>query len=252
MDWQFAAADDIGGRSEQQDRHLLLHDHDSQTHLLIVADGVGGHGNGSEAAQAVIDTAADIFANANRDDPENFLIRLCHGAHEAIIDLPGNADRRSGSTCVALLLSADAAYWAHVGDSRLYLLRDGRLRQQTVDHSLAQMQRDAGTPEDQLSSSNQLYMCLGTGERIEPASGACRTRPGDMFVLCSDGLWGQVGDADLEAALKGGPSLESCVGNLVGRARERGADSGDNISLVVARAAEAGGFWAWLKRLVGG
>src|SRR5262245_53535082 len=110
MSWQFLSATDIGGRAEQQDRCTVLHR--DGVHLAIVADGVGGHGSGSQAAQTVLDVAEQAFREAAIDDPQEFLESLCRQAHAGVLALAPHADGRSCSTCVFLLLKDGEAHWA--------------------------------------------------------------------------------------------------------------------------------------------
>jgi len=238
MPWQFAAATDIGGRSEQQDRLAVLHSADGCSHLLILADGMGGHRDGAIAAQAVVDTARKRFPRGDIDDPRSFLESLCAETHLAIRALepgPGNAP---GSTCALLYLRNAEAYWVHVGDSRLYHLRKGELLYRTKDHSKAQLllERKAGPePGAAEGASHQLYMCLGGSNELAPDFNASEVRPDDLFMLCSDGFWGHVEPLEVAQRIEGIALRNEQARALVELGRQRANGAGDNLSLVLAR-----------------
>lgn len=256
MGWQFLTADDVGGRSEQQDRCAVLHAADGQTHLAVLADGVGGHGYGSLAAQQVIDVAARHLATRAVDDPTDFLEALCSDAHRVVLQLDRDASGASCSTCVFLLLRGTSVCFAHVGDSRLYLVRDGRALQQTEDHSLRQLQINSGVaPEDATVPANQLYMTLGCSGTMEPLLGGCRPADGDTFLLCSDGFWGNLDLNEVARSLACSRFDEALGRGWVQQAKRAGGEKGDNISLVLARyEAEPDGIlerlWHRLRRLL--
>ena len=251
MPWQLISAQDVGGRSEQQDRLAVLHHDTEDIHLAVVADGVGGHGGGSLAAQTVIDVAKRQFATAELIDPEQFLEQLCLDAHLAIRGLDASSTEVSGSTCVFLLLRGREAYWAHVGDSRLYLLRARSVLLQTTDHSVVQLQADSGLTQDGPAvGSNQLYMCLGGNNKVVPDTDACTVLAEDLFMLCSDGLWGQVEIDEVIASITVSGIDLAMAERWVQEAKQAGGSKGDNISLVLAQFTEqpTGGLAALLGR----
>lgn len=242
MSWRFGVASDIGGRETQQDRVEVLEMPSSDDRLIVVADGMGGYEGGELAAQAVIDCARHAFLTASVADPLVFLENLCAQAHQAVKDLALEGCRVPGSTCVLLYLSADEAYWAHVGDSRLYHFRNGKLLSRTADHSVVQLLASKGEiAEAELATSplqNQLYMRLGGDQDPNPDYGATEVHKGDFFVLCSDGFWQSV-DMKEFGVVVSEDDVEAAVGRLVQMARERGGDDGDNISVAVARLGKA-------------
>ena len=193
MIWQFGVASDIGGRKEQQDRVEIISSPGGEEHLVVVADGMGGHHGGAEAAQAVIDTSRCFFESPGHgEDPLASLEQNCLRAHSVVHELGQGASPSPGSTCVMLYLSGDEACWAHVGDSRLYHFRNGKLMNRTSDHSMVQLLVAQGEmSEEEMANSplqNQLYMRLGGGESPKPDLGATDAMQGDIFVLCSDGF----------------------------------------------------------------
>jgi serine/threonine protein phosphatase PrpC len=239
MPWQFSLASDIGGRSEQQDCLEMLSLNSGDTHLVVVADGMGGHRDGALAARTVIETARRRFNAGPISDPRTFLQELCHESHQGISNLGRDEPRSPGSTCVVLYLNGPEAYWAHVGDSRLYHFRKGQLLNRTQDHSVAQLMVAQGrlTETDAATSAlqNQLYMRLGGNEPPEPDFGASEVDADDMFMLCSDGFWSHVEPQEVVASLDEYPIDNEGAGHLVDMARERGGSTGDNISLVLVR-----------------
>jgi PPM family protein phosphatase len=239
MPWQFSLASDIGGRSEQQDCLEMLSLNRDDTHLVVVADGMGGHRDGALAARTVIETARRRFNAGPISDPRAFLQELCLESHQGISKLGSDEPRSPGSTCVVLYLNGPEAYWAHVGDSRLYHFRNARLLNRTQDHSVAQLMVAQGrlTETDAATSAlqNQLYMRLGGNEPPEPDFGASEVEADDMFMLCSDGFWSHVEPQEVVASLEEYPIDNEGAGHLVDVARERGGSTGDNISLVLVR-----------------
>lgn len=238
MPWQFSMALDIGGRSEQQDCLDILHTDGRDTHLLVVADGMGGHESGALAARTVVETARREFNSSRNPDPGAFLGELCMDSHRAIRALGISEQRPPGSTCVFLYLNGQEAYWAHVGDSRLYHFHNGILVQQTEDHSVMQLMVAQGGQAGTITagvSQNQLYMCLGGKRTPEPDSGASGVDADEFFMLCSDGFWTVVEPEEVVSALRAHPLEEDAAAYLVNLARNRGGASGDNISLVLCR-----------------
>lgn len=237
MAWRFSQATDIGGREEQQDRVAILGGEGGDTHLLVVADGMGGHDSGAEAAQMVVDTARARFNGETLSDPGTFLLELCQEAHETIKGLADNSPRSPGSTLVLLYLNGSEAHWAHVGDSRLYLLRSGNVCCQTQDHSVVQLlaaQGGAATRKKNSPMKNQIYMRLGGGKAPQPDLDAVAVNAGDLFLLCSDGFWESVDADELVTNVTNFELAEDSAGRFVALARERGGERGDNISLALA------------------
>lgn len=237
MAWKFSLASDIGGRSEQQDSIDLVSSDSGDSHLIIVADGMGGHEGGAQASKLVVETARKHFNNGRDPDPETFLRKLCTDSHNEISALGSEGNRSPGSTCVLLYLHGTEACWAHVGDSRLYHFSNNRLQQQTCDHSVVQLMVERGdmSEEEAASSSlqNQLYMCLGGSNTPEPDIDAYTARQDELFILCSDGFWSYVEPEEVVACLKRETFGDDCASRMVELARKRGGDEGDNISLAL-------------------
>ena len=239
MSWIFDAATDIGGRNEQQDRLAVLHAADNQTHLLVVADGAGGHSNGALAARTVVETLDQHLSSGVRGEPLGYLEHICLAAHEAVLGLASAESRPPASTCVMLLVRDGDAYWGHVGDSRLYHIRGERVLFQTADHSLARLfadsMGDGSNAQREMPPANTLYMCLGAQTEVTPETSASLVEPGDSFLLCSDGFWNQVPIEEVIASFSGKDEGRRSAREWVQQAKIRGGEGGDNISLVLAR-----------------
>ena len=250
MAWRFGIASDIGGREEQQDRVEVITSERSGDCLIVLADGMGGHDGGALAAQAVIDSSRQLFEAASDSDPLSSLQDHCLQAHQAVAGIGEREKASAGSTCVMLYLSSDEAYWAHVGDSRLYHYRKGTLLRRTLDHSLVQLMVSNGEmAEADMTSSplqNQLYMRLGGNNEPKPELGATDVQAGDAFVLCSDGLWESVGETEIGAILSE-DDLEGAVAQLAQLAKERGGMEGDNITVAIAQMGRVRRKFSWFK-----
>jgi serine/threonine protein phosphatase PrpC len=239
MPWNFAKALDIGGRSEQQDRVCVFNDDRQDRHLLVVADGMGGHSEGARAAQAVLNVAQEHFSAERGLDPQSFLESVCAAAHRSINNLNIEGEHSPGSTCVFLYLSGSEAYWAHIGDSRLYQFRKGVILARTEDHTVGQLmlaQGGAGDcPHDVGDLQEKLYMRLGGDSPPEPEFGATEASCGDVFLICSDGFWATVQPGEVIEALDDCPLEAGGAERLMELARQRAGKSGDNISFALAQ-----------------
>lgn len=234
MPWTFEVATDIGSRSEQQDRVEIFHSKDGQRHLVVLADGMGGLKNGAQAAQILLDVAAQHFADQREVSAYTFLQNICLAAHQAIIDLKQATGSAIGTTAVLLYIDNRRAIWAHIGDSRLYHFRDSNLSSCTNDHSLQKLMTDDGQVDKDSTEANamqnQLYMCLGSEQLPEPDFNSADVQDGDLFLLCSDGLWQTVQTSEMNTSRE-----HNGVRSLVNLAKQRNGDRCDNISLTVAQ-----------------
>ena len=240
MGWVVETAMNIGGRREQQDRVIALRSRWRHESMIALADGMGGHQQGSAAAQTVVDTVRDLFAEGQRrENPRKLLDHMCREAHRRICALARpDSEARPGSTCVLLYLRRDEAYWLHLGDSRLYHFRGAQLLGQTRDHSLVQLLRDQGQVESEPDpiSSNQIYACLGLQAEPVLDSDACAVTAEDWFLLCSDGFWSMVSvDEVVEIVGQTSRKAPPVALYLTSLAAKRGGSAGDNVSLAVVR-----------------
>ena len=240
MHWQFDLASEIGGRREQQDRIEVLAVPGSRGgHLLVLADGMGGQDQGAVASQQVADSARAMLPRFVEGDPHGFLTELCLHAHESIQAIGRRYGTKPASTCTALYLTGEEAYWVHVGDSRLCQFNTGELVMRTADHTLATL---TGTGSD--AGDHRLYMCLGGRNEVEPEFGASAVGPDDWFLLGTDGFWNQFEEAELVGLLKAPESGRKNAAELAQIAVSRGGENCDNVSLaLVSRRPEKKKAW---------
>ncbi|MCK6408227.1 MAG: serine/threonine-protein phosphatase [Thauera sp.] len=229
----------IGKRRSNQDR--IAHCYSRDALLMIVADGMGGHLHGEVAAQIAVQRVAEQFQREARPtlpDPQLFLSRALDSAHHAILDdaLDRQLPEAPRTTVVACVVQRGAAFWAHAGDSRLYLLRRGHLVTRTRDHSRTQLMIDQGMllPEDAQHhpGRNRIYSCLG-GNYTPQVEYSPRTplHDGDLLALCSDGVWGATDDDGLVVNLTAGV-LSQAVPRVMDLAEHNAGQSADNLSMV--------------------
>ena len=239
MSWHIAKASFIGGRREQQDRVTILSAASGVSHLVVVADGMGGHKQGALAAQKVVDTAESLFFNSPLSDPVDILRELCFNAHREIQNIDKRERPFPGSTIVAAYLTKHHAWWAHIGDSRLYHIQNGEVRERTLDHSIAQLLVTRGEiDEGDLATSkfqNQLYMSLGGEQEPQPEFGYSKLDSGDILVLCTDGFWSDVTPAEITDAVATDGLNDEVVEKLAELATERGGQKGDNCTIAIAQ-----------------
>ena len=231
-----------GSRAVNQDRIAYTYSRD--TLLLVVADGMGGHAGGEIAAQIAVGLFIERFQQEAKPilrSPIAFLHDSMGKAHAA---LGAYSTRYSmvetpRTTCVACLVQAGHAYWAHVGDSRLCLFRQGAVIGRTRDHSKVQFLIDQGLigagDVAEHPDRNKIYSCLGG--MVDPVIDLSRRTPlqnGDIIVACTDGLWGALGTDEIATWLTSAPILKAAPGMMREAERRGGADC-DNLSAIVVR-----------------
>ena len=235
-----------GGRRNNQDRVAYSYSRDAL--LMVVADGMGGHMHGEIAAQIAVQVMTDQFqkqAKPRLADPMAFLDATTIQAHYAINDYAVEQDLLEipHTTCVAAVIQDGAAYWAHVGDSRLYLFSDGCLIARTEDHTaVAQMVRNGLITEEEAGTHperNKVSNCLGgyVTPQVE-CNVPIPLNDADTMLLCTDGIWGMINAHELSALLHA-YTLEDAVRHLMDHAEFRGGEHGDNLSLVAMTWGEA-------------
>lgn len=222
-------------RAENQDRYMVRQ-FDPHTWLLAVADGMGGEAAGDQAAQSAIERLKSFQPLA--DDPLEEFIALFKQASRDILEKVRNNNRLTGmgTTLTAALVRDGTVYWAHVGDSRVYLFRDGELRRITWDHTLPDTLLKEGdiSPEEARlhPAQNMLLQCIGCG-RFKTSTGTFTLREGDLLLLTSDGLHHEIPETGMLPLLRTGDNLEKTLRGLVQAALDRGGR--DNITVVGAR-----------------
>jgi protein phosphatase len=209
--------------------------------LAVVADGMGGHEGGHIASRIAVENIQQAYVTSSQADPQHRLLEAFHEIHRQIqLHAGQNPDLLGmGTTCTAFALVGNHLYYAHVGDSRLYLLRAGsRLRLLTSDHTLVARLLETGAilPENAESHPQRhvLTSAVGVGDEIDPDVSAepLLLQQSDVLLLCTDGLWGQISDSEIQQILSSKPPAEACRA-LVQMAKKRGGP--DNITLQIAR-----------------
>ncbi len=226
-----------GGRDKNEDRMGYCYTRDSG--LFALADGMGGHPEGEVASQLALQTLAALFqrdAKPQLKEPLRFLHDAIIAGHhqllryateKSLIDTPR-------TTVVACVLQGNAAYWAHCGDSRLYLVRGGKLIARTRDHSYSELQDTLSqvVPIGERFNRNVLFTCLGSpGKPVVDAIGPLLLQGGDRILLCSDGLWGSVSDQVITEQLAARP-ISDAVPELVETALRNGGPKSDNVTVL--------------------
>jgi protein phosphatase len=211
--------------------------------LFAVADGMGG----AQAGEVASKIAAESFGPAVRgpESPEAYLRSIAEDANQRIHSLAQHDSSRSGmgTTLTAALVEGDEVSLAHVGDSRAYLWRDGALRMLTSDHSLVEELRRQGRISDEQAEDHPqrsiITRALGPEAEVQVDTLSFSARPGDVFLLCSDGLTTMVKDDAIAAILAQSPSLDLAAQALVDAANDAGGR--DNITVVSFRVEDAEG-----------
>lgn len=210
--------------------------------LFVVADGMGGHAAGEVASDMAVRILSDELRDAGeladdiaRERVQQSLQRANLAIYQRTLT---EVDKQGMGTTVCVLLLHDAQYLiGHVGDSRVYLLRDGALKQITKDHSYVQEQVDAGvlTPEQARYHpySNVITRCVGANTEVQPDLYTGEVRRGDTFLLASDGLTGMVDDRRLQQLVSSRATAQRVVDALIAEANGRGGL--DNITAIVVR-----------------
>src|SRR4051812_14366810 len=229
---EHVAKSDVGRQRTSNEDSLLL-----APPFFVVADGMGGARAGEVASQI----ATEEFGNQPDDEmpPEERLEKIARSANRRIYDLAAADESRRGmgTTLTAAKVVGDEVSLGHVGDSRAYLLRDGQLEQLTRDHSLvAELERTGQITAEAAENHPQrsiITRALGPESSVEVDTYTVTGRDGDIFLICSDGLTGMVGDEELGAILRAPTTLDETAEALVRAANQSGGR--DNITVVLFR-----------------
>ncbi|MEO5764849.1 MAG: PP2C family serine/threonine-protein phosphatase [Casimicrobiaceae bacterium] len=231
-----------GARKVNQDR--LAYTYGRDTLLLVVADGMGGHAGGEIAAQICVRLFIERFQQEAKPvlrNPLKFLQETLLRAHAALGSYANQFSmlETPRTTCVACIVQASHAYWAHAGDSRFYLFRQGALIGSTKDHSKVQYLVDQGLigPADisEHPDRNKVFSCLGG--LVDPVIDLSRRTPlrnGDVMVLCTDGVWTGLSQGEMATWLTSAPILNTAP-KMMDQAEKKGGPDGDNLSAIVVR-----------------
>jgi serine/threonine protein phosphatase PrpC len=234
----------LGDREDNQDRVTVSAA--EQAALLVVIDGMGGHSDGSRAADTALKSLLESFRQTSLPmfDPLGFLHMALSRAHDEVAKL-GNGqtiDTRPRATTAICLVQEGAAFWAHIGDSRVYHLRHGKIVQRTRDHSHVELLlREGKITEEELPTHpmrNFVECCLGGDPAIPEmtVSGRNTLLPGDVLLLCTDGIWANLRDTDIAGFFReDNQELRAWLEALGRRAVQASAPFSDNSTAAVLR-----------------
>jgi serine/threonine protein phosphatase PrpC len=234
----------LGDREDNQDRVTVSAA--EQAALLVVIDGMGGHSDGSRAADTALKSLLESFRQTQLPmfDPLGFLHMALSRAHDEVAKL-GNGqtiDTRPRATTAICLVQEGAAFWAHIGDSRVYHMRHGKILERTRDHSHVELLlREGKITEEELPTHpmrNFVECCLGGDPAIPEmtVSGRHVLQPGDVLLLCTDGIWANLRDADIAGFFReDNQELRAWLEALGRRAVQASAPFSDNSTAAVLR-----------------
>jgi PPM family protein phosphatase len=208
--------------------------------LAIVADGMGGYEGGQEASRIAVQTIEETYAHGDHTDPQSLLVTGIRTAHQQVLQYATEHPGLSGmgTTCTAIALVGANLYYAHVGDSRLYLIRGGKPTRITRDHSYVNRLVETGLISSQEAENhphrNILTAAVGAGVEVVPEfpPEPMQLAIGDILLLCTDGLWGVVTDEEIGMAVTASRPQAACE-SLIELAKKRGGP--DNITVMILR-----------------
>jgi len=254
MKLRYAGNTDVGMKRKHNEDNYLLY---PEQRLFVVADGMGGHNAGEVASEMTVVTMREFFEGTATDPDYTWPVKEDPALDESANRLSAAvrlsnlriyesqaADiqkKGMGTTVVSIVFDDDRAITAHAGDSRCYLIREGRIEQVTEDHSLLNnYKKIAKLTEEEISNfphKNVIVRALGMKADVEVELNVVELEHGDIFVLCSDGLSGEVTDPDiLTIVTESGDDLEAAVARLLKTACDNGGK--DNVTAIVVQALE--------------
>lgn len=251
---EYYAVSDIGRcRNENQDTFGSIGE--GGFFFAIVCDGMGGAAAGKQAAElacaTAIETVSQMLGDTHKGaaprlltayESKRILREALERANQAVYsESKTEADKHGmGTTVAAVLFYYGHAYTMHVGDSRIYLMRGGALSRLTEDHSVVQMMVDTGEITEEEArihpSRNMITRAVGVGEQVSADYGTVKLQSGDIFLLCSDGLTGMVGDSYIENVLLAPKALSVKTNALISAALDEGGE--DNVTVFLAECGE--------------
>ena len=222
--------------------------------FAVVADGIGGHRAGEVAAELAVDHITQAIAESEAQRPKKILERAIRETSEVIADhAAANPDKKGmGATCACIWIIGDKLYTATVGDSRIYLLREGRIQQLSTDHTWVQeaiekniitpdmahdhpnvhvIRRYLGSPEPP-EVDFRLRTYASEADALAEGNQGMEIRPGDTFLICSDGLTDLVWNDEIAEIIRSKPTLKAAVNSLVNTANERGGHDNTTVVLI--------------------
>ena len=220
MQIEYAKVSALGDRQDNQDRAAVVVSEEAA--LMLVFDGMGGHSDGAKAAETGIKVVQDMFMKSPQPifDPQGFLYTALSRAHDEVVVLGTDldVDFRPRATCAVCLVQEGHAYWAHIGDSRIYQIRQKKVLTRSRDHSHVEVliQEGAITEEEAQDHPmrNFVECCIGGDAPVPDMSvtNGKKLESGDVLLVCSDGLWSGLSDDDVAAI--GAPGDNNLVDNL--------------------------------------
>jgi PPM family protein phosphatase len=220
MQIEYAKVSALGDRQDNQDRAAVVVS--EKAALMLVFDGMGGHSDGARAAETGLKVVQDLFMASTQPifDPQGFLYMALSRAHDEVVRVGQDVavDFRPRATCAVCLVQEGGSFWAHIGDSRIYQVRDGSVLTRSRDHSHVEVliQEGAITEEeaDNHPMRNFVECCIGGDAPVPDMSITPRKalRHGDVLLACSDGLWSGMSEKDM--AEIGKPGEKNLVDNL--------------------------------------
>ena len=220
MQIEYAKVSALGDRQDNQDRAAVVVSEEAA--LMLVFDGMGGHSDGAKAAETGLKVVQDMFMNAAQPifDPQGFLYMALSKAHDEVVVLGTdlNVDFRPRATCAVCLVQEGRAYWAHIGDSRIYQVREQKVLTRSRDHSHVEVLIQEGAISEEEAQDhpmrNFVECCIGGDAPVPDMSitNGKKLEAGDVLLVCSDGLWSGLSDDDM--AEIGTPGDNNLVENL--------------------------------------
>ena len=230
-----------GARDHQEDACGHWSDPSGKQLFAVVADGAGGHGGGAEASKAAIDRAAQTWekiTTSDLADPAGFLAQWMKDAHLAVNEASAKIHHSARAVVVACLADRNAVHWVHAGDCRLLRFHEGKLVERTRDDSVVQVlfergeitEEEMGTHPDQ----SRLLQSLGGEDSPKPHPGSAELVTGDVLILCSDGFWEHLKQAELEKLAATPPAKrQHALDQAVAEAVRRAGAKADNTTAVI-------------------
>jgi serine/threonine protein phosphatase PrpC len=237
MQIEYAKVSALGDRQDNQDRAAVVVADDAA--LMLVFDGMGGHSDGARAAEIGLKTVQDIFMQTSLPifDPQGFLYTALAKAHDEVVKIGADLalDFRPRATCAVCLIQECGSYWAHIGDSRIYQMRNGLTLWRSRDHSHVEVLIQEGAITEAEAADhpmrNFVECCIG-GDAPVPDMTITRKKPlasGDVLLACSDGLWSGLSDEGIaEIATRPASNLADNLKSLSLQALSANAPYSDN------------------------
>jgi serine/threonine protein phosphatase PrpC len=237
MQIEYAKVSALGDRKDNQDRAAVVVAEDAA--MMLVFDGMGGHSDGARAAETGLKVVQDLFMAAKLPlfDPRGFLYMALSRAHDEVVGLGQDlaVDFRPRATCAICLVQEGGAFWAHIGDSRIYQVRGGAVLMRSRDHSHVEVLIQEGAISEEEAQDhpmrNFVECCIGGDAPVPDMSITNRIKlvPGDVLLACSDGLWSGLSDDDMaEIATPGENNLVENLKTLSVKALSVNSPYSDN------------------------